>query len=380
MRIGVVTTSYPRFAGDFAGGFVAEHAARLREAGHEVEVVCAGDGSHELDPLVTRTHAPGLFYGSGAPEALEATPAAWLHGLGFAAKTSAKLMRRKWDAMVGHWLIPATMAAVAKPMTPLIAIAHSGDVDLLCRHRLASPVAAILRAHGAKLSFVAEHLRRRFAAAASRPLRSWIERAQVTPMGIEVQRFASIERRRRQRPHVVFLGRLVPIKGVSVVIDALTELCSLADVTLAGDGPLRDRVHSAARRAGARYLGPAHGAARDRLLADADVVILPSLPQGERCEGFPVTALEAMAAGACVIAARTGGLAELPEQTATMIEPGNARELTSAVRAVLDDSDLRERQRRAALEYAATFDWAQVATRLEPPQASRVRNALRTSA
>jgi hypothetical protein len=46
MRIGVVTTSYPRDPDDWAGGFVAEHVRWLRAAGHEVEVLAAGPGDH----------------------------------------------------------------------------------------------------------------------------------------------------------------------------------------------------------------------------------------------------------------------------------------------------------------------------------------------
>ncbi|HEY0991783.1 MAG TPA: hypothetical protein VGD80_32240, partial [Kofleriaceae bacterium] len=42
MKLGIVTTSYPRFAGDPAGSFVAGHAAALRALGHDVEVVAAG--------------------------------------------------------------------------------------------------------------------------------------------------------------------------------------------------------------------------------------------------------------------------------------------------------------------------------------------------
>src|SRR6185503_19510756 len=50
MKLGVVTTSYPRFAGDPAGSFVAGHVAALRALGHDVEVIAAGprgDAPHD---------------------------------------------------------------------------------------------------------------------------------------------------------------------------------------------------------------------------------------------------------------------------------------------------------------------------------------------
>ncbi|MBZ0233555.1 MAG: hypothetical protein K8M05_14615, partial [Deltaproteobacteria bacterium] len=60
--VGVVATSYPRWDGDAAGGFVEGHAAYLRARGDEVDVVAAGRGLPVPD---------GLFFAGGAPEAIE---------------------------------------------------------------------------------------------------------------------------------------------------------------------------------------------------------------------------------------------------------------------------------------------------------------------
>lgn len=43
MKVGVVTTSYPRFVDDPAGNFVGEHVAALRNLGHDVQVIAAAD-------------------------------------------------------------------------------------------------------------------------------------------------------------------------------------------------------------------------------------------------------------------------------------------------------------------------------------------------
>ncbi|HEY5934572.1 MAG TPA: hypothetical protein VIU61_08055, partial [Kofleriaceae bacterium] len=71
MRIGVVTTSYPRWPGDAAGNFVEGHVRALQRLGHEVEVIAAGDASENG---VMRVPARGLFYRGGAPDALERAP------------------------------------------------------------------------------------------------------------------------------------------------------------------------------------------------------------------------------------------------------------------------------------------------------------------
>ena len=71
MRIGVVTTSYPRWPGDPAGSFVAGHVRALRALGHDVDVIAAGDAAAD-DAIRVRTG--GLFYRGGAPELLERPP------------------------------------------------------------------------------------------------------------------------------------------------------------------------------------------------------------------------------------------------------------------------------------------------------------------
>src|SRR4051812_40870693 len=102
MNIGVVTTSFPRHAGDYAGCFVGDRVRRLLADGHHVDVIAAGDGgvAREMDhrrltvtrippsagPVPSRgseragaaVAAPAvafaggaLFYGAGAPETLE---------------------------------------------------------------------------------------------------------------------------------------------------------------------------------------------------------------------------------------------------------------------------------------------------------------------
>jgi len=366
MRLGVVTTSYPRFPGDLAGAFVGEHVSWLRRQGHEVEIVAADHPEADAEPGVTRVTGPrGLFYEGGAPEALAARPALAWKALSFASRMGRALRGRSWDGVIGHWLVPSAVAAAALPRLPLVAIAHSGDVDLLCRSHLAGAVATLLRLRSARLSFVAEHLRERFAVACPAPLRTWIRASAIVPMGVEVERLARAEGPRRRR-RVVFLGRLVEIKGGQVLFDAMGDLARECELVIAGTGPMEAAMAQRARAVGAHFAGFVGGSERDRLLASAEVVILPSVAVGQRCEGFPVTALEAMAAGAAVVASRTGGLAELPEETARLVTPGDAPALVEAVRELLVSDSTRHRQVTAARAFVGTLDWGRVGPQLVP--------------
>lgn len=398
MRIGVVTTSYPRAPDDAAGNFVAAHVEWLLGRGHEVDVVCAGDAerAHGMWQPGTRVTtvpaAAALFYRGGAPDMLEHGPeraGAALAAARFSARMTAAVARRArhWDAAFAHWLAPSALALALSrdgARMPTLAIAHSGDVHLLRRLRMTALCARMLRHRDTGIAFVSHALREQFLReiGAAR-LRAWVdERSLVTPMGIDVARFRALRRpseapdRTRERAlRVSFIGRLVPIKGVPVLLEAVARLHSLhavsrqpVELTIAGHGPSRgplERQASALPAARVRFTGELTTRERDRLLARTDLLVLPSLPRaGGRTEGTPVTALEAMAAGVPVIASRTGGLAELPESALALVPPGDAHALALAIQEHARGGARHEQRVAVAMAYAERLDWEHVGGRL----------------
>jgi glycosyltransferase involved in cell wall biosynthesis len=352
MRIGVVTTSYPRFDGDAAGSFVAAQVAALRADGHDVEVISAQSIARgaTVGARGGSTVGASLFDGAGAPDALErGTARLYLDAARFTAAMTATVARRArhWDLAIAHWLAPSALAALPS-RTPLLAIAHGGDVHTLRRMRLLAPALHLLRARGARLVFVTEELRS-IARAASPRLAPYIDDALVQPMGIDVARFAALGRRPTIaaasagviRPSILVVARLVPVKGVDVALAAYRQLATHADLIIAGDGPERANLERLATTATAttaapsiRFLGAVDALTRDQLLRDADLVVIPSrvLPNG-RSEGSPMIALEALAAGVPVVASAVGGLRDLPG--ITHVCPDDPASLAAAIDRVL---------------------------------------------
>ena len=354
MVVGVLTTSYPRFAGDGAGSFVADDVARLVRGGATVQVVAAGDGpagvTESQDDGVTvtrigtaspRSGEPSIFYGDGAPETLERRGArAWIAAAYFSAALRCQVAaaRARWDAVVSHWLVPCTWTALAAaPQLPVRGYAHSGDVALLERLPFGRALARQLAAAAADLVFVSGDLQQRFAALAGRAV-GRIERLRPDP---ELFRAASpserAQARRRlgfTRPTVVAVGRLIPIKGFDLLIDAVGDL---AEVVIIGAGSEDERLRARARRRSVALRLPGALPRSDlrAWLAAGDVYVQPSrrLRSG-RSEGVPLAALEALAVGALVVAARSGGLAELGDQ-AVLFEPGDVASLRAALVRVL---------------------------------------------
>lgn len=352
MRLGVVTTSYPREPGDAAGSFVGGMARWLARQGHSVEVVAAGPGAERDGPVsIVRVDGAGLFYDEGAPDRLERDPRAWLRAPLFTAALAAAAHRsaRAWDAVCSHWLLPSGVVAASLGRgLPHLAVAHSGDVHLAAR--LAPVVAGVLRR--ARVVFVADHLRRRF----GRPLG---ERSLVCPMGIEVaprDRAAARARLGVDGRVVAFLGRLVPIKGLDVLREAVRRLPGTT-LCVAGDGPLRRREPG--------FLGELRGEARDDLLFAADAVAVPSLElAGGRGEGSPTVVAEAFAAGTPVVASDVPGVREAAGGAARLVPPGDAAALAAALDETLAAGPEVAGRVARGREIAAQRSWDTIGARL----------------
>jgi len=110
----------------------------------------------------------------------------------------------------------------------------------------------------------------------------------------------------------LFLGRLDEAKGVRTLLRAWEQDGDrLMPLVIAGDGPLAGEARAAAaKNPRIRYAGFCAQTEIQRLLEGASILLLPS----ECCEGFPMTLLEARAAGRPVLASRTASLEELIDQ------------------------------------------------------------------
>jgi glycosyltransferase involved in cell wall biosynthesis len=361
VNLGLVTTSYPRFHGDPAGNFVEEHARALRALGHEVAVIAAGDGTREPDERVIRIASP-LFYGGGAPDAIERSFVRSLFaGASFTARMTAAVTShsRSWDAIIAHWLAPSALASLPA-RKPLVAIAHGGDVHTLRAHGLLRSTLRALVARRAKLVFVHREL-----LALARTELPGLE-AIVQPMGLDLDRFRTIPRIPTTPPTILVVARLVPVKGIDVMLTAFEELATPARLVIAGDGPSRTQLEARAKRLGSvEFVGAVDTEARDRLLGQASLVVVPSrILKTGRTEGTPLVALEALAAGVPVVASAVGGLIDLA--AICHVPPDEPRALAAAIDRVLYEPPVASDLQASV----ASFGSLEVARRLLPELAT----------
>ncbi|HVS85362.1 MAG TPA: glycosyltransferase family 4 protein [Gaiellaceae bacterium] len=193
--------------------------------------------------------------------------------------------------------------------------------------------------------------------------------AEVIPNGVDVGELAGAEPRTDLGPYVLSVGRLVPQKGFDVALRSFRELRSSHGshrLVLAGEGPARPHLEREIERLGLQgavvLLGSVGRDALPGLYAGAAAVVLAS-----RREAFGLAALEAMAAGAPLVATTVGGIPEFaPDgEAALLVPPDDPAALAAALRRALDDSELRERLTANASRQAASYSWERVVDRHE---------------
>jgi glycosyltransferase involved in cell wall biosynthesis len=145
-------------------------------------------------------------------------------------------------------------------------------------------------------------------------------------------------------------GRLIPLKGIEHLLSAAALLRAEFPglrVKIAGAGPQRHELEQKAERLGLKASVEFLGWVDDlsSLLPHWDVFVLPSLE-----EGFPLAALDAMAAGLPIVATTVGGVPELVEdgRTGWLVAPGDVEALARRLRLLLCNP-----QQRVAMGSAA---------------------------
>jgi glycosyltransferase involved in cell wall biosynthesis len=185
-----------------------------------------------------------------------------------------------------------------------------------------------------------------------------LRRTSVVYYGIEdplPSRIASVP---SQKLCIAYVGRLVPEKGVPVLLEAAKILKAEGrefEVRLIGDGGERSKleniIHTEELESCTTITGFLTGHAFASALQDVNVVVMPSMWE----ETAGLAAIEQMMRGRVVIAADIGGLTEVLGDTGLKFPPGNAVSLADCLRSLIENPALMgsygQKARSRALQF-----------------------------
>ncbi|MDR1188017.1 MAG: glycosyltransferase family 4 protein [Bifidobacteriaceae bacterium] len=358
MRIGLVCP----YSFDVPGGVqfhIRDLAGELIDRGHDVSVLAAAESETPLPEYVVAAGRSVPIHYNGSVARLTFGPLA-------ARRTRRWLSEGGFDLLHVHEPIAPSlgMLAMLAAQGPLVATFHSAQTASramraaypLVRGSLEKIVGAIAVSEDARRTIM-DHL----------GLDSVI-----IPNGVHVDRFAGAPPEPRwqatpERPVVAFLGRVdEPRKGLKVALAAVPRVREAFPgvrflVAGAGDA-VPELGHLGEARSVVELAGPITDAEKAGLFRGCSLYIAPQLGG----ESFGIVLVEAMAAGAPVVASDLPAFTRVLDggELGRLFRLGDADSLAEAIIATLAQAEATAAQRERAAGAVWRYDWSTVTERI----------------
>ncbi len=359
MKIGLVCPYiYP------GSGGVAQHVGHLyenlRQRGHDVRIITASHGPQRA------SEGDILRIGVGFSVPLNGSMGTLTFSPRYISQVRDLLARERFDVLHLH-----------EPFVPFLSLfllRESRSVNVATFHAYAgfSPSyevgSRVMKAHAARL-----HGRIAVSAAA----RHFIDRFfpgdyKVIPNGVDVPRFAgavALARWQDGTPNVLFVGRHEPRKGLLDLLKAhriLRRTGYQNRLLVVGSGPQEREARRYVATRGLKeveFLGRVSDAEKAQLFRTADVYASPATGG----ESFGIVLLEAMAAGAPIVASDIHGYKGVVRRgrDGLLVPRRDPKALATAIARLLDDPLLRASMSAEGQARAEDFSWPRVTARVE---------------
>lgn len=273
------------------------------------------------------------------------------------------LARRRYDIAHAHFILPDGFTAWGIRRIaglPYVVTAHGSDVPgynphrFRAAHTVLGPIWRAVAHQADRIVCPSHHLQNLIGR------RLGDLETTVIPHGFDPGRYNG-DRARQKR--ILAVTRLVERKGVHHLLEAVDGLDLEHEIHVVGDGPYGPTLRRIAEgcRARVKFHGWLENGSPelDRLYETSDIFVLAS-----EAENFPISLLEAMAAGLAIVTTRGTGCEEVVGDAGVLVEPGDVDGLRSALAGLTSDPDQCRRLGRAARErLAQRYAWPIVADR-----------------
>ena len=194
------------------------------------------------------------------------------------------------------------------------------------------------------------------------------EKIKVVYNGVNVSRFAERCLSAHDPVRLVFVGRLVKVKGVQIALEAI-KICKEngynLSFTIVGDGEYRERLEKTAKELALNQNCSFVGTRRDvpQILANSDIFVHSCIWE----EGFGIGIVEAMAAGKICVCSNSGAIPEIITDGVDgfLAEKGNPKALAEVIMKAIDNKEQWEHIQNRAIMTAHKFDMEKFVAHLD---------------
>ena len=375
MKILVLCYEYPPLGG--GGGRGAQSiAAEMAKRGHAVRVQTAALGWRSIRERIDGVEIFRTASGRRAPDTCRVHEMAAYCATSF-FPTLRHIRTWKPDVIHAHFAMPTGLLAWAVHRltgVPYVLTAHLGDVpggvpeQTAALFKIIGPIARQVWSRAAAVTAVSSYVRHLAKRAYQRPITRILN-------GIDLSDRPPPPAPPRPVKHLVFLGRFSAQKNPLFLFEVLQRVTAPNwRLTMIGDGPIM--AHIRARCAAPVFQGRVtlrgwlDPAEVRSVLADADVLLMPSLS-----EGLPVAAIEALTYGLAIVGSAIEGLHDVvyPDRNGYLLSIEDPNAFAHKLGWLLESDATLFAMKRASWEKARTFDLARIADEYECVLRSAVR-------
>ena len=282
------------------------------------------------------------------------------------------LRQEKFTLIHAHWLIPQGLMAVfgiilSRRRIPLVCTSHGGDLFAL-RGTIFQRLKRWVINHSQALTVVSRAMQKTIIDMGIAP-----DKVQVISMGVDLKHlFTPDSTVKRNVTELLFVGRLVEVKGIQVLLEAMPALLEKKPdirLSVAGAGPLEKELRELAKKLNISdkvdFLGMVTQSRLPELYRRAAFAIFPFVVTKSGVqEGFGLVVVEAMGCECPVIAGDLPAIHDIitHEENGLIFTSGNSQALAETILRALNDPDLCNRlAREARRRVVEQFDWEVIA-------------------
>lgn len=390
IKVCMPTTTFPRWPGDGEGAFVWGLARALARQGAEVDIVAlhspGSDTYEEFDGLTV--HRPKYWWPeqqellrkeqAGLPITLRKYRLARLQLLPFGLIHTSKIIQiaRGADVIHAHWTLSAGTALPGHWMynRPLIATVQGSDIFQVTQHPIGAWFTRQILTRCSAVTTLSQALCQATTVAAGMPA----DKIHIIPNGVDTSEFVPPSDPDERDPLILFVGSLIPRKGVTYFLEALVKFFIQMpgyQALILGGGSQQAALETQARQLGIdhkiKFAGFVSQEQIRYAMRKAKLLVLPSLEEGQG-----VVLLEALASGTPIVASNVGGIPDVvTSDVGYLVAPADPIGLSKGMHTLLVNTEQWQAMSKAARNRAVNFyDWQLISKKFLDVYADLIQN------